>query len=145
MSETAFCDDKEQLVAYLYDEIDGIVRRRVDEHLRVCPSCAAELAGLPRTSSSYVFPGRDLSKPMTDAKRRFKLALKRAGLPAETTIHDLRRSMGVALAHSGYSAEAIAAVLRNTSNVAAKHYITIAASHVIEATDKAATAILGRT
>jgi len=46
MSETFPCDDKEQLVAYLYDEIDGLTRRRIDEHLRVCGACAAEIAGL---------------------------------------------------------------------------------------------------
>jgi hypothetical protein len=46
MSETFHCDDKEQLVAYLYDELDGSVRRRVEDHLRVCAACAAEVAGL---------------------------------------------------------------------------------------------------
>jgi anti-sigma factor RsiW len=46
MSETFNCDDKDQLVAYLYDELDGIVRRRVEDHLRACAACAAEVAGL---------------------------------------------------------------------------------------------------
>jgi len=46
MNETFLCDDKEQLVAYLYDEIDGISRRRIDDHLRVCAACAAEVQGL---------------------------------------------------------------------------------------------------
>jgi Putative zinc-finger len=46
MSETFLCDDKEQLVAYIYDEIDGISRRRIDDHLRVCPACAADVQGL---------------------------------------------------------------------------------------------------
>jgi anti-sigma factor RsiW len=46
MSETFHCDDKADLVAYLYDELDGLTRRRVDEHLRVCGACAAEVAGL---------------------------------------------------------------------------------------------------
>ena len=46
MSETFRCDDKEQLVAYLYDELDGLTRRRIDEHLRVCAACAAEITGL---------------------------------------------------------------------------------------------------
>lgn len=46
MSDIFQCDDKDQLVAYLYDELDGILRRRVEEHLRVCPTCAAEVEGL---------------------------------------------------------------------------------------------------
>ena len=46
MSETLLCDDKEQLVAYLYDEVDGLTRRRMDEHLRVCAACAAEVLAL---------------------------------------------------------------------------------------------------
>jgi len=40
------CDDKEQLVAYLYDELDDFGRRRIDEHLRVCVGCLAEMAAL---------------------------------------------------------------------------------------------------
>lgn len=46
MSETLLCDDKEQLVAYLYDELDGLTRRRLDEHLRVCAACASEIEAL---------------------------------------------------------------------------------------------------
>jgi hypothetical protein len=43
MIETSCCDDKDQLVAFLYDEIDPVSRRRVEEHLRVCTTCAAEI------------------------------------------------------------------------------------------------------
>jgi hypothetical protein len=46
MIETYRCDDKEQLVAFLYDDIDPVSRRRVEEHLRVCEACAAEIATL---------------------------------------------------------------------------------------------------
>lgn len=46
MIETYRCDDKDQLVAFLYDEIDPASRRRVEEHLRVCETCAAEVATL---------------------------------------------------------------------------------------------------
>lgn len=46
MSETLLCDDKGQLVAYLYDELDGLTRRRLDEHLRVCAACASEIEAL---------------------------------------------------------------------------------------------------
>ena len=59
MSETLLCDDKEQLVAYLYDELDGITRRRLDEHLRVCTACAAEvqaLSGVRRELADWTPP-----------------------------------------------------------------------------------------
>jgi hypothetical protein len=46
MIEVFQCDDKDQLVAYLYDELDELTRRRIDEHLRVCATCAAEFTGL---------------------------------------------------------------------------------------------------
>ena len=38
--------DKELLVAYLYDELAGADRARMDLHLRGCPECRDELAGL---------------------------------------------------------------------------------------------------
>lgn len=46
MSLMFTCDDKATLVAYLYDEIDAPDRKRVDEHLRQCAECAAELSAL---------------------------------------------------------------------------------------------------
>ncbi|MEO8681117.1 MAG: zf-HC2 domain-containing protein [Vicinamibacterales bacterium] len=46
MSDPFVCDDKDTLIAYLYDEIDPVVRRRVEEHLRVCAACTAEVTAL---------------------------------------------------------------------------------------------------
>ncbi len=46
MSETFTCDDKDQLVAFLYDELGEEARRRVAEHLRICAACADEVTGL---------------------------------------------------------------------------------------------------
>lgn len=46
MSLMFTCDDKATLVAYLYDEIDTVDRQRVDEHLRQCALCAAEVGAL---------------------------------------------------------------------------------------------------
>lgn len=46
MSLMFSCDDKATLVAYLYDEIDAADRQRVDEHLRQCAACAAEVGAL---------------------------------------------------------------------------------------------------
>jgi hypothetical protein len=63
MIETYRCDDKELLVAYLYDDIDPVERRRVEEHLRICPACAAEaegLGGVRQSLASWVPPEADL-------------------------------------------------------------------------------------
>jgi len=46
MSDTFRCDDKDTLMAFIYDEIDPIIRRRVEEHLRTCAACAEEVAAL---------------------------------------------------------------------------------------------------
>ena len=46
MSETFRCDDKDTLMGFIYDEIDPIIRRRVEEHLRTCAACASEVAAL---------------------------------------------------------------------------------------------------
>jgi len=40
------CDDKQTLIAYLYDEVDTGTRERVDAHLAACPRCAAEVRAL---------------------------------------------------------------------------------------------------
>jgi hypothetical protein len=42
MSEVFRCEDKETLVAYLYGEVDGNVRREVERHLRTCAACTRE-------------------------------------------------------------------------------------------------------
>lgn len=40
------CDDREKLIAYLYDEADASERRQVDAHLAECAACREELRGL---------------------------------------------------------------------------------------------------
>ena len=40
------CDDKQTLIAYLYDELDAVARSRVEAHLLVCTRCAAEVRAL---------------------------------------------------------------------------------------------------
>jgi len=46
MSDSILCDDKDLLVAYLYDELDEAARRQMEDHLRICGACAAELGDL---------------------------------------------------------------------------------------------------
>jgi anti-sigma factor RsiW len=40
------CDQREQLIGYLYGESDPDQRRRVEAHLGECPGCRAEINGL---------------------------------------------------------------------------------------------------
>jgi hypothetical protein len=40
------CDDKANLVAYLYGEVDPATRQAVDDHLAQCVACAAEVTAL---------------------------------------------------------------------------------------------------
>jgi hypothetical protein len=49
MTETFQCGDNAALVGYLYDECEPAERRAIDQHLRVCPACAAELEALGAT------------------------------------------------------------------------------------------------
>jgi anti-sigma factor RsiW len=43
---TFTCDDKQTLIAYLYDELDAAARQRVDAHLLACTHCAEEVRAL---------------------------------------------------------------------------------------------------
>jgi hypothetical protein len=43
------CERKEQLVAFIYDELEGSERRGFETHLPSCAECRAELAGLRAT------------------------------------------------------------------------------------------------
>ena len=63
MSPMFTCDDKATLVAYLYDEIDADDRQRVDEHLRQCAACAAQvsaLAGVRIELTQWAAPNAEL-------------------------------------------------------------------------------------
>lgn len=63
MSDTFQCDDKETLVAYLYDEIDTDRRRDVERHLHACGACAQEIDGLRairRDLAGWLPPEADL-------------------------------------------------------------------------------------
>ena len=45
----AMCDEREQLIGYLYDEGDAVERRRVEAHLETCETCRDEIRGLRQT------------------------------------------------------------------------------------------------
>ena len=75
MSLKFTCDDKATLVAYLYDEIDAPDRQRVDEHLRQCAECSAEvgaLAGVRTELTQWAPPSAELGFTIvrTDAAQK---------------------------------------------------------------------------
>ena len=49
MTETFQCGDNPALVGYMYGECEPAERRAIDQHLAVCPACAAELEALGAT------------------------------------------------------------------------------------------------
>lgn len=49
MTENFQCGDNPALVGYLYGECEPAERRAIDQHLLVCPACAAELETLGAT------------------------------------------------------------------------------------------------
>ena len=46
MNSTFSCDDKANLIAYLYGEVDAAMRASIDAHLDTCGRCAAEVTAL---------------------------------------------------------------------------------------------------
>ncbi len=80
MSLMFTCDDKATLVAYLYDEIDAPDRKRVDDHLRQCAECAAEVRALSGVRSELT----QWAAP--DAELGFTIIRKPAGQPPASTV-----------------------------------------------------------
>jgi anti-sigma factor RsiW len=53
---------KENLGAFLYDELDGKRRREMEEHVGVCANCRAELHAEQRLQRALAERMRDFSK-----------------------------------------------------------------------------------
>jgi anti-sigma factor RsiW len=66
------CDEREPLLAYLYDEADSVERQRVEAHLATCERCREELAGLRGVRSDLLawdVPDHEsVWKPFTPAR-----------------------------------------------------------------------------
>jgi len=54
MSQHHTSDDRERLIAYLYDECDDDERARLEDHLAACAECRDELDGLQAVRSRLV-------------------------------------------------------------------------------------------
>lgn len=77
MTETFQCGDSPALVGYMYGECEPAERREIDQHLRVCPACAAELEALGATRiqlAAWTPPDAQLGFRMVSDARPFDSA-----------------------------------------------------------------------
>src|SRR5688572_9948385 len=73
MNDTFHCEDRDALVAYLYDECDPAERAAIAAHVSLCPACAEEIASLRATRtqlSAWTLPAASLGFQITRADQR---------------------------------------------------------------------------
>lgn len=70
--------------------------------------------------------------------RHFKVALEKAGLPAETRFHDLRHTAATMLADAGASQAVVAAILGHALSGVTANYTHISLDAMREAVERAA-------
>jgi Putative zinc-finger len=66
------CEDKDAIVAYLYDEVDAVERARIEAHLTGCSACRGEVNALRAVRvelPAWVPPERDLGFTIVDRAR----------------------------------------------------------------------------
>jgi hypothetical protein len=69
MTMPAGCENKEAIVAYLYDEVGAIERNRIEAHLAACGECRAEVNALRAVRNelpAWAPPERDLGFAIVD-------------------------------------------------------------------------------
>ena len=63
------CEDKDAIVAYLYEEVDPVERSRIEAHLATCGACRAEVNALRAVRNelpAWAPPERDLGFTIVD-------------------------------------------------------------------------------
>jgi hypothetical protein len=73
MNDTFHCEDRDALVAYLYDECDQADRAEIAAHVSHCPACAEEIASLRATRTqlaAWTPPAASLGFQITRADER---------------------------------------------------------------------------
>ena len=73
MNDTFHCEDRDALVAYLYDECDPADRAAIAAHVSHCPACAEEIASLRATRTqlaAWMPPAASLGFQITRADQR---------------------------------------------------------------------------
>lgn len=95
MTTNVACDDKDRLLAYLYDEAGPPDRRAVEDHLAECAACRSEfeaLRGVRSRLSSWTPPDQDLGlrmvrdEPARLARSRWRAPAWGLGLAAAAVI-----------------------------------------------------------
>jgi integrase len=117
--------NNEPLLVHLPAKAVEILRRRRDNN----------------RSSEWVFPTRAESGHLEEPKTAWKRVVKRAGLQ-DIRIHDLRRTLGSWQALQGVSLPIIGKSLGHKSLKATQVYSRLTMAPVIEAVDRATTAML---
>jgi len=120
MSLMFTCDDKATLVAYLYGEIAAADRQRVDEHLRQCAACAAEvgaLAGVRIELTQWAPPNAELGFTIVRDAAAQKTA---ASQPAPTVLGPPRWFDAVPVWAQAVAAVLVLAVSAAIANVQVK-------------------------
>jgi anti-sigma factor RsiW len=87
MTMPAGCENKEAIVAYLYDEVDAIERSRIEAHLAACGECRSEVNALRAVRielPAWAPPERDLGFTIVDRADRAQTAapVRRWAMPA---------------------------------------------------------------
>src|SRR5687768_4076125 len=73
MNDIFRCEDRDALVAYLYDECDPAERAAIAAHVSHCPACAEEIASLRATRTqlaAWMPPAASLGFQITGANER---------------------------------------------------------------------------
>ncbi len=73
-------------------------------------------------ASSFVFPGKDNSKPMVEPRRGYERLLKRMDTASRWSLHDLRRTVQTRMAEIGVSPDVIDRVVNHQIRGVRAHY-----------------------
>jgi integrase len=96
-----------------------------------------------RSSSPWVFPGRDGGRPRSDLKYAWRRVCKAAGISG-LRIHDLRHSHASFLASVGFSLPVIGALLGHTSPATTARYSHLLDDSLRQATERVGSIIENR-
>jgi integrase len=91
-----------------------------------------------KESSPYVFPSPATGKPFLEITRVWKRLLKKAGLPLETRIHDLRHTFASRLVSSGRSLFDVQKLLGHADPRMSMRYAHLSMEAMQEASNAAA-------
>lgn len=98
------------------------------------------IADLPESTSEWLFPGRDPSRPICNLRKPFHRALARAGLPP-MPIHRLRHSFASNAVAAGVSLYSVQCLLGHSSSKMTERYAHLAGKVLHEASTATARAM----